>query len=62
MFLPIVGGQGGNVGMQTLTVIIRDLALGEITPGDVRRALLKKIILGLLNGLAVGLVVGLVGW
>ena len=62
VFLPIVAGQGGNAGMQTLTVIIRDMALGEITPGDGRRALLKEIILGLLNGLAIGGVVGLVGW
>jgi len=62
VFLPIVAGQGGNAGMQTLTVIIRDLALGEITPGDGRRALLKEMILGLLNGLAIGLVVGLIGW
>lgn len=62
IFLPIVAGQGGNAGMQTLTVVIRDLALGEMSPGDGRRALIKELILGLLNGLAVGLVVGLVGW
>lgn len=62
MFLPIVAGQGGNAGMQTLTIIIRDLALGEIAPGDGRRALVKEITLGLLNGLAIGVVVGLIGW
>lgn len=62
VFLPIVAGQGGNAGMQTLTVIIRDLALGELAPGDGRRALIKEIILGLLNGLAIGVVVGLIGW
>lgn len=62
VFMPIVAGQGGNAGMQTLTVIIRDLALGEITLRDGRRALVKEIILGLLNGLAIGSVVGLVGW
>ncbi len=62
IFLPIVAGQGGNAGMQTLTVIIRDLALGEITSGDGRRALIKEMILGLLNGLAIGLAVGLIGW
>lgn len=62
IFLPIVAGQGGNAGMQTLTVIIRDLALGKLAPGDGRRALTKEIILGLLNGLAIGLVVGLIGW
>jgi magnesium transporter len=62
IFLPIVAGQGGNAGMQTLTVIIRDLALGELAPGDGRRALVKEMILGLLNGLAIGIVVGLIGW
>ncbi len=62
VFLPIVAGQGGNAGMQTLTVIIRDLALGEITRGDGRRALVKEMTLGLLNGLAIGLAVGLIGW
>ncbi len=62
IFLPIVAGQGGNAGMQTLTVIIRDLALGELTPGDGRKALFKEIILGLVNGLAIGVVVGVIGW
>jgi len=62
VFLPIVAGQGGNAGMQTLTVIIRDLALGEISPGDGRRALFKEIMLGLINGVAIGVVVGVVGW
>lgn len=62
IFLPIVAGQGGNAGMQTLTVIIRDMALGELTPGDGRRALFKELALGLVNGIAIGLVVGLIGW
>lgn len=62
VFLPIIAGQGGNAGMQTLTIIIRDLALGEISPGDGRKALLKELILGLVNGLAVGVVVGVVGY
>ncbi|HRZ44055.1 MAG TPA: magnesium transporter [Candidatus Paceibacterota bacterium] len=62
VFLPIIAGQGGNAGMQTLTVIIRDLALGEISPGEGRKALLKEITLGLVNGLAIGLIVGLIGW
>ena len=59
IFLPIVAGQGGNAGAQTLTVIIRDLALGEISRGDGRKALTKEILLGLANGLVIGLVVGL---
>jgi len=62
IFLPIVAGQGGNAGMQTLTIIIRDLALGELAPGDGRKALLKEATLGLINGVAVGIVVGAVGF
>lgn len=62
VFLPIIAGQGGNAGMQTLTIIIRDLALGEISPGDGRKALLKELMLGLINGLAVGVVVGVAGY
>lgn len=62
IFLPIVAGQGGNAGAQTLTVIIRDLALGEISRGDGRKALLKEFCLGAANGLAVGLVVGLISY
>jgi len=62
VFLPIIAGQGGNAGIQTLTVIVRDLALGEISPGDGRRALQKEMILGLINGLAIGIMVGLIGW
>ena len=62
VFLPVIAGQGGNAGMQTITIIIRDLALGEISPGDGRKALAKELMLGLVNGLAIGLVVGLAGY
>ncbi|MFT4688569.1 MAG: magnesium transporter [Verrucomicrobiia bacterium] len=62
VFLGVIAGQGGNAGMQTLTVIVRDMALGEIEVGDGRRALFKEVLLGLINGVAIGLVVGLVGW
>jgi len=62
IFLPIVAGQGGNAGMQTLTVIVRDMALGELSPGDGRKALFKEAILGLFNGVAIGLLVGVVAY
>ena len=62
IFLPIIAGQGGNAGMQTLTVIIRDMALGELEPGDGKKALLKEAFLGLINGIAIGVAVGLVGY
>lgn len=62
IFLPIVAGQGGNAGAQTLTVIIRDMALGEISKGDGRKALLKETWLGLLNGIVIGVIVGLISY
>jgi magnesium transporter len=62
IFLPIVAGQGGNAGAQTLTVIIREMALGEMTVGDGRKALIKEATLGILNGVAIGLLVGVIGW
>jgi magnesium transporter len=62
VFLPIIAGQGGNAGMQTLTVVIRDMALGELSRGDGGRALSKEILLGVAHGLAIGTLVGLVGY
>lgn len=62
VFLPIIAGQGGNSGMQALTVTIRSMALGELDGDAARRVLLKELILGLLNGLAFGLTVGLIGY
>ena len=58
VLLPVVAGQGGNAGAQTLTVIIRDMALGEISKGDGRKALFKEVLLGVGNGLVIGVIVG----
>jgi magnesium transporter len=62
IFLPIVAGQGGNAGAQTLTIIIRDMALGEISKGDGRKALAKEAFLGLANGIVIGLIVGVISY
>ena len=48
--------------MQTVTVIIRDMALGELSPGDGRKALLKELLLGLLIGTIIGVIVGVGGY
>lgn len=56
VFLPVVAGQGGNTGAQTLAVVIRGLALGEIEKGSALRVLAKEAWLGIVNGLVVGLV------
>src|SRR5215471_21123899 len=61
-FMPIVPGMGGNAATQTLTVIVRGLALGELTWANSRKALLKEILVGVGNGLATGAVAALVAW
>jgi magnesium transporter len=60
--MPIVAGMGGNAGTQTLTVIVRGIALGELTWSNSRKALLKEAAVGVGNGVALGLVAALVVW
>src|SRR5690606_4969440 len=62
VFMPIVAAMGGNAGMQTLTVIVRGLALGELTWGNARKALLKEALVGLGNGMTLGAIGALLVW
>src|SRR6187397_406608 len=62
VFMPVVAGMGGNAATQTLTVIVRGIALGELTAANVRKALFKEGLVGLGNGFACGLVGWLVVW
>lgn len=62
VFMPVIAGQGGNAGAQSVTTIVRGLALGEIAPGEGKRTLLKETLLGILHGLAVGMVVALIAY
>jgi magnesium transporter len=62
IFMPIVAGMGGNAGTQTLTVVVRGIALGELTWSNSRKALLKEVAVGLGNGVALGIVAALVVW
>ncbi|MBA3637804.1 MAG: magnesium transporter [Acidobacteria bacterium] len=55
VLMPVVAGMGGNAATQTLTVIVRGIALGELTWGNTRKALFKEALVGLGNGLACGL-------
>ncbi len=59
-FALIVNGQGGNAGIQTLTLIVRSLALGEITLRDSWRTLTREFIIGGLNGIIFGVCVGVI--
>ncbi|MCZ2415754.1 MAG: magnesium transporter [Burkholderiales bacterium] len=60
--MPIVAGIAGNSGNQTMTLIIRSLALGQVTTANARRLLLKELAIAALNGLVWGGVAGLVAW
>jgi magnesium transporter len=62
IFMPVVASLGGNAGMQTLTVIVRGIALGELSWGTSRKALLKEMAVGLGNGVALGVVAALAAW
>jgi magnesium transporter len=56
--MSIVAGIGGNSGNQTMTLIIRALALGQITRANVRRLITKEVATGLLIGTGGGLIAG----
>jgi magnesium transporter len=62
VFMPIVAGMGGNAATQTLTVIVRGIALGEVSWGNARKALLKEAIVGIGNGIVLGVVAAGVAW
>ncbi len=61
-FMPIVAGMGGNAGTQTLTMIIRGIALGELTYENQKEILKKEMAVGFINGLSIGIVVGGLGY
>lgn len=58
VFLPVLSGQSGNTGCQSLAVCLRGLTLGDMRSGEEKKVLAKEALLGLLNGLIVGLVAG----
>jgi magnesium transporter len=59
VLMPIVAGMGGNSATQTLAVVVRGIALGELTWTNARSALMKEGLVGLGNGLALGTVAAL---
>ena len=62
VFLPVVAGLGGNSGTQTLTVIVRGLALGEVSWESNKSVLLKEMVVGISNGFAIGILAGLAAY
>lgn len=60
--MPIVAGIGGNSGNQTITMIVRALALGELSPESMRKLFAKEIGVALMNGVIWGGLLGMVAW
>ena len=60
--MPIVAGIGGNSGNQTSTLIVRALALGQVSVASARRLIGKELGISALNGVVWGGVLGLVAW
>ena len=61
-FLPVVAGQGGIGGTQTLTLIVRAMALGELVGIGAYRILVREVILGILHGIWLGLLVAVIAF
>ena len=60
VLMPIVASMGGVAGTQTLTLMVRGLALGQVGTGNLRALLCKEVLVGALNGVAWAFVVGAV--
>lgn len=60
ILMPIVASMGGNAGTQTLTVVVRQLALGDISSDDASRIIKKEVSISLLNGLLFAIIIGVI--
>ena len=61
-FLPVVAGQGGIGGTQTVTLVVRGLATGDLPRRRAFRLLRREVSLGLIHGLVLGAIIGGIGW
>ena len=62
VFLPVVASQGGIGGTQTVTLVVRSMALGEVPRRMGFRLLVRELSLGTIHGVVLGLVVGIVAY
>lgn len=62
VLMPIVAGMGGNAATQTITVVVRGLALGEVSLKNARWVLFKEAMVGLANGFVTGAVAALIAY
>lgn len=60
VYLPVVAGQGGNAGAQSLAVVMRGLVMREIPPARAKQLVLKEAFIGLINGVIIGVITGII--
>jgi magnesium transporter len=57
-FMPMIAGLGGNSGTQTLTLIVRGIALNQLDKSNYRKIVFREAFIGMMNGFILGLVMG----
>ena len=62
ILMPIVASMGGNAGTQSLTVVVRQLALHDISQGDAMRIIKKELIISLGNGILFAIIIGIIAY
>ena len=62
VLMPIVASMGGNAGTQTLTVTVRQMALGDIDAEDAKKTIRKEVIISLVNGMLFAIIIGLIAF
>ncbi len=62
VFMPVIAGMGGNAGTQTLAMVVRSIALGEVSFKDVKKLLLKEVLVGVIIGITVGAITSAVAY
>lgn len=60
--MPVVAGMAGNSGNQTLTLLVRSMAMGQVTDANTGRLVRKEVLVALINGLVWGVIAGLCAW
>ncbi len=60
VLMPIVASMGGNAGTQTVTLVIRGIALGTIDESNARRVLRSEVLIGIMNSVIWAVVIGIV--
>jgi len=60
VLMPIVASMGGNAGTQTLAVMVRQLALGEIDLDNSKDAVKKEIFISIFNGMTFAIIMGII--